>query len=326
MEDIFECAKGALEAIVEETKMPIVVPPFNENTVLTWLSGTSYILPLDKLILKIPKLTVPNSKRLFFIDDESHSQYANEMHYLEQFKGNPGVVDVKSMGHIKFHRLDVPYILMRRYDGSLDTFAGNEDDEKLDLNHILKYTIHLSDTLIGIHNQKILYADLKPSNCLVDLKADNCILTDFQHTCPIDTTQKPGGTRYFYAPERIFPQPGMLSYKDDVWGLGMVMFSMITGMTTEDICETLNDMGSGEDTTRFWTHIAWSGSMLSVAAICNFYKGFEEDIKKRDHTITLGNKKNLYDLLFYKVLTPVEKRISMSEFNSELRQFSQLYN
>ncbi|MEW4455419.1 serine/threonine-protein kinase [Bremerella sp. JC817] len=85
------------------------------------------------------------------------------------------------------------------------------------------------------HQHGILHRDLKPSNILID-KTGSPVVTDFglakQVTSDVDSITRSGailGTPAFMAPEQASGDRGAVGVRSDVYGLGTILFAMLTG-------------------------------------------------------------------------------------------------
>jgi serine/threonine-protein kinase ULK4 len=88
-----------------------------------------------------------------------------------------------------------------------------------------------------LHANSIIYADLKPSNVLVN-EYNTLKLCDFglskkladllQKQSEEDASKPKSGTPYYMAPE-LFSEDGVYSFYSDMWALGCVMYELATG-------------------------------------------------------------------------------------------------
>jgi len=89
--------------------------------------------------------------------------------------------------------------------------------------------------LYYLHANNIIYADLKPSNVLMN-EYNTLKLCDFGLSKKLNDLMKPeedtskpkSGTPYYMAPE-LFSDEGVYSFYSDMWALGCVLYELATG-------------------------------------------------------------------------------------------------
>src|SRR5207244_9495180 len=92
----------------------------------------------------------------------------------------------------------------------------------------------LARTVHHAHERRILHRDIKPGNILLDVKGDPH-LTDFGLARLLETestvtrTTEALGTPSYMAPEQARGNNGRLSSATDVYGLGAVLYQLLTG-------------------------------------------------------------------------------------------------
>lgn len=115
-----------------------------------------------------------------------------------------------------------------------------EDDKKLPEKTIKKFAFELVEGMSYLHENGIIFADLKPGNVLIN-EFSQLKLADFGLSRKISdlvTSNDAGGTDqkrvdksgsvYYMAPE-LFKDDGVLSFFSDFWSLGIVMYEMAAG-------------------------------------------------------------------------------------------------
>lgn len=118
-----------------------------------------------------------------------------------------------------------------------DLFQLIEQDKKLPEETIQKFGRDLAQGLYYLHANNIIYADLKPSNVLMN-EYNTLKLCDFglskkisdlvkKKDEPNDNSPK-SGTPYYMAPE-LFSDEGVYSFYSDMWALGCVLYELATG-------------------------------------------------------------------------------------------------
>mmetsp|Transcript_12875 Transcript_12875/g.19950 ORF Transcript_12875/g.19950 Transcript_12875/m.19950 type:complete len:122 (+) Transcript_12875:270-635(+) len=101
---------------------------------------------------------------------------------------------------------------------------------------IKKFGRDLAQGLYYLHSNHIIYADLKPSNVLMNefniLKLCDFglskKLSDLEKKKDGDQNTNKMGTPYYMAPE-LFADDGVYSFYSDLWALGCVLYELATG-------------------------------------------------------------------------------------------------
>ncbi len=108
--------------------------------------------------------------------------------------------------------------------------------------------VRIADAVSHAHVRGILHRDLKPANILID-EAGNPHITDFglakQVESDIEITQSGAivGTPSYMAPEQAAGKRGSITTATDVYGLGAVFYTLLTGkapFTRDSVVETLD--------------------------------------------------------------------------------------
>lgn len=96
----------------------------------------------------------------------------------------------------------------------------------------IQWTIEICKGLEHAHAKGIIHCDLKPANLLVD-NGGRLRVTDFglarSLTEPTDWTTEVEGTAPFMAPEQASRYWGQIDVRTDVYGVGAVLFTLLTG-------------------------------------------------------------------------------------------------
>ena len=125
---------------------------------------------------------------------------------------------------------DSPYLVMT-YAPNGTLRQHHPKGEQLPLKVILSYVKQAAEALQYIHDQKLIYRDVKPENLLLDSR-DNILLSDFgiasvAHTTASLTTQGQAGTPHYMAPEQIMNKPSPAS---DQYAFGVVVYEWLCGI------------------------------------------------------------------------------------------------
>jgi len=145
---------------------------------------------------------------------------------------NPNVIKV--MGLEEYQGLY--FILMEYIEG--ETLADKLADVlegKLDENIVLEYMDQICLGLKEAHKNGVIHLDLKPQNIMVKKNGEIKIL-DFSisHQITKSMTMLTGqnlstGTLPYMAPEQLSKKHGRINEQTDVWGLGAVIYHLVSG-------------------------------------------------------------------------------------------------
>jgi eukaryotic-like serine/threonine-protein kinase len=109
--------------------------------------------------------------------------------------------------------------------------------------HIIAIVRQVAEGVRAAHAIGILHGDIKPANVLMG-REGRVVLCDFGFaryaTAPDDVPR--GGTAGFLAPEQICDQFGPITERADIYGLGGLLYSLLTGrppMIGRDLPETM---------------------------------------------------------------------------------------
>ncbi|MBX3733692.1 MAG: protein kinase [Verrucomicrobiae bacterium] len=170
--------------------------------------------------------------------------------FLERFRveaeaaarlDHPNIVPVHEVGAHDH----LPFLSMRLIEGgTLDSFRPAGPKETARLLERLARAVHYA------HQHGVLHRDIKPSNVLVDA-AGVPFLTDFglarvlQYDSRLTRGSAVLGTPSYMAPEQATGGATTPSTATDVWGLGAVMYDLLTGrppFTGSTTLETLHQV------------------------------------------------------------------------------------
>jgi serine/threonine protein kinase len=94
-----------------------------------------------------------------------------------------------------------------------------------------RYVADVADGLLVVHRHGMIHRDVKPANMLLDLAADEALLTDFGITARLADSGIVAGTPLFMAPEAFH---GAMSPALDVYGLAASLFWLTAGTAPFD--------------------------------------------------------------------------------------------
>src|SRR5437762_6288925 len=164
------------------------------------------------------------------------SHWATEVH-VKRFR-----LEAEAVASLN-HRCIVPIYEVGERDGacyfSMGLVEGGQLDavakrEPLPIRHAAELIAKLARTVSYAHEHGILHRDIKPGNILLDAKGEPH-LTDFglarlvQTESNVTRTQEVLGTPSYMAPEQAVGNNAVVGSVTDVYGLGAVLYQLLTG-------------------------------------------------------------------------------------------------
>jgi eukaryotic-like serine/threonine-protein kinase len=138
---------------------------------------------------------------------------------------HPGIVPIRGVGSTRTGG----YFLVYEYhaDGDLATWCRGRTVSIADA---LRWICEAAQALRCAHQQQVIHCDLKPSNLLLDGEG-SVHVTDFglSHVIGSVEQRRVAGTIGYMAPEQLDPCRGSIGPPTDVFGLGAVLFALLTG-------------------------------------------------------------------------------------------------
>ena len=176
-------------------------------------------------------------RKKFWMNDVAADQLIREVSIVSKLT-HRGII--QHFGWGKARRGGV-FIIMEWVDGE-DVETWHRASKRT-LAEIIECGIAVCDALAAAHNAGVIHADVTPRNIL-RRNDGTFVLTDFGFSrlgsAPVD--RHSGGTPGFLAPEQIADAFGRVSRQTDVFGLGSVLYFLMTGQPPfagRDVPETL---------------------------------------------------------------------------------------
>jgi RNA polymerase sigma factor (sigma-70 family) len=154
------------------------------------------------------------------------TRFVDEAVVLARLK-HPGVIRLHGLGRTRHGGLFIVMDLMN--GGDLAKRIANGPIAFADA---ARWTAEAADAIQHAHEQGVIHCDLKPSNLLLDADG-HVVVTDFG--LALDEFAKPtdmaciAGTPAFMAPEQVADSYGEIGPHTDLYGLGAVLYSLLTG-------------------------------------------------------------------------------------------------
>lgn len=129
--------------------------------------------------------------------------------------------------------LGEPFIVMKFIDG--ETFARVLQRGEISTKDAIQKLCVVAQAISDAHEHGIIHRDLKPSNILIDRNSGMPWVTDFGLAKNLDTDASLTsagdimGTPGYMAPEQAFGQSKTASPSADVYGLGAILYRILTG-------------------------------------------------------------------------------------------------
>lgn len=141
----------------------------------------------------------------------------------------------------------LPYLLMEYVAGpSLFDLLQGRSGRRLGLADAIRTAIHIGAGIQHLHRCGYLYLDLKPANLM--LRNQVPVLVDFDTACRIRLGKGRGnrlGTAPYMAPEQVRGET--LTPAADLYGLGAVLYEMVTGRWPFEAVFAGDEVREGEE-------------------------------------------------------------------------------
>ncbi len=183
---------------------------------------------------------------------------------------HPNIVTIHEVGQVQGQH----YFVMEYVAGP--TLAQRISDGPLPGRRAAAYLRAVAEAVEYAHGKGVLHRDLKPSNILLD-ENDQPRVTDFGLAKRLDSAQdvtlhgRVLGTPAFIAPEQAGGQSTTVGPQSDVYGLGAIMYQLITGrppFTGESATEILAQVLAVEPVAPRLLHPACSRDLETVCLKC----------------------------------------------------------
>lgn len=135
-----------------------------------------------------------------------------------------------------YHKKNTAHIVMEYIEGK-ELYDLIVERKGLDETVAKNYFLQLLEALRIIQKNNIIHRDLKPENMIV--QGDKLKVVDWGYSVVWNPDDEyPGsGTASYVAPE-VLEVPSTIHYANDIWSLGMVLYTMLTGTLPFDCTST----------------------------------------------------------------------------------------
>ena len=194
--------------------------------------GTVYLASdteLDRLVaVKVPRSDQLGSERL-------REMFLREAKTAAKLR-HPSLVTVHDLGHLPDGRC---FVVMEYVEG--EPLSAIMERGPVDFAEAMRLSVEAARALDVLHRQNVLHRDIKPANILVSTSGE-VRLTDFGLSVSAPARHgvkdRYAGTLHYMAPEQIRGESHRLDSRTDVWGLGVVMYELFTGVRPFAVGET----------------------------------------------------------------------------------------
>jgi DNA-directed RNA polymerase specialized sigma24 family protein len=172
------------------------------------------------------QVAVKYLRKSFQQDPDAVARFFEEAHTVSRLQ-HPGIVPIHGVGKTPSGGY---FIVMDLVDGC--DLSRRIRQGEIPIAHAVRWAIEACDALAHAHERGVMHCDLKPANLLLN-EQGGVRVTDFGlarsiHECP-RPVERIEGTCAFMAPEQVSGWWGSISPRTDVYGVGAVLFNLLTG-------------------------------------------------------------------------------------------------
>ena len=187
----------------------------------------------DALLSFHPDLQIPVVVKWHHAQEPSDTtrreRLVQEGRILAGLKAHPNLVRVYDIG---FHEERAFLVLDHIQGQTLDKYLA---DERPDPREAAEFVAALAEAVHAAHEQGVIHQDINPRNVLIDGRGQPRLidfgLAWFQSSWAdtVREEQPIGGTPEYLSPEQADPAVGPITRRTDVFGLGGVLYFLLTG-------------------------------------------------------------------------------------------------
>jgi serine/threonine protein kinase len=180
-------------------------------------------LARDSQLDRLVALKIPRAER--FDTKEAIASFVQEARVVAGLD-HPGIVSIYDVGHDN----GVQYIVMQYINGQ--TLQQRIAAGRLPSTEAAEIVCQVAEAIHVAHKRQVFHRDIKPSNVLMD-EAGRPHVVDFglavQERQQHRYTGEVAGTLAYMAPEQIRGEAQWLDGRSDVWSIGAMLYTMLTG-------------------------------------------------------------------------------------------------
>jgi tRNA A-37 threonylcarbamoyl transferase component Bud32 len=165
-------------------------------------------------------------RKEFLQNPEAVEQFIREANIVAKFE-HPGIVKIHGLGTTPGGGYFIAMDLIEGLD-----LATRSATSPVSVQEAVEWTVQACEALHYTHNSGIIHCDLKPGNLLLS-KSSQVRVTDFGLARSVSdnshTVARIEGTAAYMAPEQVSGWWGPLTVQTDVYGMGAVLYELLTG-------------------------------------------------------------------------------------------------
>jgi WD40 repeat protein len=215
----------ALQALIPDVELPRMLGRFQLLELLGYGSfGTVYKArdaELDRLVaVKLPRAGC-------FATPEEEARFLREARSAGQLT-HPGIVPIHEIGY----QDGLPYLVSDYVEGR--TLAALLAERRPGFRETAELVAQVADALDHAHLHKVVHRDVSPRNILIDA-AGRPHVTDFglasrdEGSVVVTREGQILGTPAYMSPEQAAGEQARVDSRSDVYGLGVILFELLTG-------------------------------------------------------------------------------------------------
>ncbi|MBX3399908.1 MAG: protein kinase [Gemmataceae bacterium] len=164
--------------------------------------------------------------KFFLFSRHSTGDVLEEVTNLRDAEGCYGIITVKQVNRHGIAPHHIPnYVMSLEAGGSLHKKI---ESGQLTAEDSVRIFRQLLRAMSFVHSRGLLHCDLKPANVLLN-RAGEPVVADFGQAQRASSTVAALGTFFYMAPEQATRQPRNPCTQSDVYALGAILYTMLTG-------------------------------------------------------------------------------------------------